>query len=274
MEKLVIGRGVLAGAVGGLFAFLFARIFAEPIIGRAIDYEAARDAAKETIGHGGMHEGPELFSRAVQANVGIGVGIIALGCALGALFAVVYCFAAPRLQTMTPRGLSLAVAMSMFLGIYLLPALKYPANPPAVGNGDTIGDRSGLYLLMVAISVALVLAGWLVAHAVTPKLGSWYAMLSGAAVVLAGSALAMAVLPPSGHLAGNPPGSATETPRPLLDAAGNIVFPGFNADDLYQFRLFSIGAQLILWLVIGLLGGELLQRLTARRGTREPVLAA
>ena len=109
MEGSVIGRGALAGALGGLLAFVFARIFAEPIISRAIDYESARDAAMNTLEHSHHEEGGELFSRAVQANVGIGVAIIAVGIAMGALFAVAYCVAAPRLKTMSPRGLSLAV---------------------------------------------------------------------------------------------------------------------------------------------------------------------
>lgn len=263
MEKSVIGRGALAGALSGVLAFIFARIFAEPVIGRAIDYEEARDAAEASLKPGMSGDDPELFGRAIQANVGIGVGIIVMGCAMGALFAVVYCVAAPRLRTMTPRGLSLAVAMSMFLGIYLIPSIAYPANPPAVGEPDTISERGGMYLLMVVVSCALVLSGWMIAHAVAPRIGGWYAMLSGGALVLVGSALAIAAMP-----------SFDETPRALRDADGTIVLPGFDADDLFSFRLYSIAAQLILWLAIGLVGGELLHRLTARRGAREPAPAA
>ena len=43
MEKKLILRGVIAGAVGGLLAFLFARVFAESQIQAAIDYESGRD---------------------------------------------------------------------------------------------------------------------------------------------------------------------------------------------------------------------------------------
>ncbi|MBN6547760.1 CbtA family protein, partial [Actinacidiphila bryophytorum] len=46
MEKKLILRGLLAGAAAGLLAFLFARVFAEPQIGKAIDYESGRDAAQ------------------------------------------------------------------------------------------------------------------------------------------------------------------------------------------------------------------------------------
>lgn len=50
MEGRIIVRGVLVGALGGLLAFIFARIFAEPVIGRAIDYESGRDDARMALG--------------------------------------------------------------------------------------------------------------------------------------------------------------------------------------------------------------------------------
>ncbi|MDF0528743.1 CbtA family protein, partial [Tsukamurella sp. 8J] len=172
MEGRIIARGVLAGALGGLLAFVFARIFAEPVISRAIDYESARDEAKASVMHMHMEDGPDIFSRTIQANIGIGVGIIAVGCAMGALFAVVYCVAAPHVARMEPRRLALAIAASMFVGVYLLPYLKYPANPPAIGNPDTIKERGGLYLLMVAISVALVWIAWIAGLTLAPRIGA------------------------------------------------------------------------------------------------------
>ena len=49
MEKRIIGRGILAGALAGLLAFVFAKIFLEPIIGRAIDFEDGAGAAHEAM---------------------------------------------------------------------------------------------------------------------------------------------------------------------------------------------------------------------------------
>jgi hypothetical protein len=64
----------------------------------------------------------------------------------------------------------------------------------------------------------------------------------------------MLLLPSLGHLSANAEygNLATETPQPLLDPQGKIVIAGFSADDLYMFRLYSVGAQLILWATIGL----------------------
>ena len=46
------------------------------------------------------------------------------------------------------------------------------------------------------------------------------------------------------------------------------MFPGFPADLLYSFRLYSIGAQLILWTAIGLIFGPLAERLLEPRPAR------
>jgi predicted cobalt transporter CbtA len=40
----------------------------------------------------------------------------------------------------------------MWFVLFLVPALKYPANPPAVGDPETIYIRESLYIGLVAIS--------------------------------------------------------------------------------------------------------------------------
>ncbi|WP_264001607.1 CbtA family protein, partial [Mycolicibacterium gadium] len=52
-----------------------------------------------------------------------------------------------------------------------------------------------------------------------------------------------------------------ETPGPMVNDAGMIVFPGFPATDLYEFRLYALGTQVIVWATIGLAGAAMLHRL-------------
>jgi len=279
MEKRLILRGLLAGAVGGVLAFVFARIFAEPLVQQAIDYEGGRDTAQHAIeaaaGQSAEGHGAEVFSRAVQANVGIGVAVIFFGMAMGALFAVAYAICLGRTGRIRPRSLALLVAGGGFLGFYLVPFLKYPANPPAIGHEETIQQRSSLYLLMVACSVLfLILTVW-VGRGLQARFGTWNATLLAVGVFVVATGIVMLVLPSSGELAANQQyHSATETPGPLTDASGTIVFPGFPADLLYGFRLYSIGAQLILWAAIGLVFGPLAERVLEPRAARAPELAS
>jgi hypothetical protein len=271
MEKKLLLRGALTGAFAGLLAFVFARVFAEPQIQAAIDYESGRDAAQAVLdqaaGQPAESEGPELFSRAVQANVGIGAGMILFGLAMGLLFTVVYTVCLGRVGKVRPRTLALLVAGAGFLGMYLVPFLKYPANPPSIGHPDTIGDRGGLYLIMLVGSLVFLAAATWLGRRLAPRLGNWNASLIAGAAFVVVIGILMAVLPPLGHLSANVAEygvQPTETPLPLKNPAGAIVYPGFPADTLFDFRFYSLIAQVILWGALGLSFGPLAERLLSR----------
>ncbi|MBB5916177.1 hypothetical protein BJY24_005089 [Nocardia transvalensis] len=285
MEKRIIGRGVLLGALGGLLAFLFARILSEPLIDRAIDYEAGRDEAQEALdkaaGHSmhGMGE-TELFTRTEQANAGLGFGVIVFGIAMGALFAVVYYLALRRAGRIAPRPLALLVSGGMFLALYAVPFLKYPANPPSVGHADTIEERTGLYLAMIVITAVVLLGAVWLGRRLASRWGDWAATVAAAVSFVVVMGVVLALMPSLGRLSANASFGDfdTETPQPLTDPAGRIVYPGFPADDLYHFRLYAFGAQLILWLVIGVgfawLAPRLLGERTPATESGEPAPAA
>ena len=270
MEKKLIVRGILAGAIAGLLAFAFARIFAEPVITQAINYESGRDAVVAAIDKAAglpvPDTSPDIFSRTVQANIGIGVGMIAFGAAMGALFAVAYALYLGRVGGVRARTLALLVAGGGFVAMYLVPFIKYPANPPSIGHPETIRQRGELYLVMVVASVALlVLAVWL-GQRLKARFGTWNAALIAAAAFAVAIGAVMAILPDLGqlavnqHLYGN---HATETPLPVTNARGVIVYPGFPADVLFSFRLYSVAAQLVLWTAIGRIFAPLADRLLA-----------
>lgn len=273
MDKFIL-RGVLSGALGGLIAFVFARIFAEPQIQAAIDYEEGRGAAQATLDKAagiaaGGHE-HEIFSRAIQANLGIGIGMILLGAALGAVFAVVYAVCLGRVGKVRPRTLALLVAGGGFVGFYLVPFIKYPANPPAIGNEDTIGARTGLYLTMVVCSLLFLVLAVFLGRKLQARLGTWSASLVAGGAFIVAIGIVMQILPSTGELAANVAAyghHATETPLPLTGPDGTIVYKGFPADVLANFRLYSVGAQLIMWTTIGIVFAPLAEKLVARYGS-------
>jgi predicted cobalt transporter CbtA len=270
MERKLVLRGLLAGLAGGLVAFVFARIFTEPLIQTAIDYESGRDAAQQALDRAvGLPAGEaetEVFSRAVQAGVGIGVGTVLFGAAMGLAFAFVYTFCLGRVGRVRPRTLSLLVAGAGFVGLYLVPFLKYPANPPAIGHGDTLWDRANLYLVMVGCSVAIGVGAVVLGQRLQRRLGTWNATLLALGGYVVAIGVVMALLPQSGEFSADVTAyghHATETPLPLTDSKGTIVFPGFPADTLAGFRLYSLAAQALLWATIGLVFAPLAERLLA-----------
>lgn len=258
MEKQIIWRGLLAGALAGVLSFIFSRIFLEPVIDLAIGYEdgigAAHEAMETAAGvaghsHGG-EGGFEGFTRAVQMNIGMGLGVLAFSVAIGALFAVVFAVTYGRVGNISARLTSLYVAGGMLLSLFIVPALKYPPSPPALSLDETITQRTMLYLLMVVLSAALLAAAVYLGRRLNEKLGTWNAALAAAGAYIVASAVVMLVLP-----------TIDETPAPLRDDAGNIVYEGFPADVLYDFRLFALGNQVIIYTTIGLAFGAMAAKL-------------
>jgi Probable cobalt transporter subunit (CbtA) len=243
MEKRIIARGLLAGAIASVAAFAFARTFVEPAIGRAIAYEES---------HAPGHEhGVEMFTRDVQANIGMGFGVLAFGVAMGALFAVAYCVIHGRVGNLSPRSTSMLVAGGMFLSLYLIPFLKYPANPPAVSLEETIRQRTLLYLLIVVLSAALLAAAVCVGRTLAERFGAWSATLIATASYVVAIAVVMLALP-----------TIDETPD------------DFPADVLYDFRLYSLGTQFVLWSVIAVVFGSMVHRLLEESPRRAEAIAA
>lgn len=267
MEKKLILRGLVAGALGGLLALLVARFFAEPFINQAIHYESAREAAQQALDHrmaADAHDGGEVFTRTVQADVGLSFGLILFGAAMGAIYAVVFAVCVGRTGHLRARTVAVLVAGAGFLGLYLVPFLKYPATPPAIGNPDTIKARSGLYLLMMLCSILLLVGAVWVGRRAHQRFGGWTASLCAAAFFVVTIGLVMWALPSFGEIAANRQGGlrlGSETPQPMYDDRGHLVFPGFPADVLYGFRVWSVATQLVLWTAIGLVFAPLAERL-------------
>jgi hypothetical protein len=245
MEKKFIGAGLLSGLVAGIVAFVFARIYIEPLVERAIGYEEGRGHAElEMAGGDAGHEHGELFSRAVQQNWGAGTGTIVFGLIIGAFFAVaftvIWAYVGRRHPLVDPRVVAGLLAVGGFVAVYLIPFSAYPANPPAVGSDDTIGARSSAYLTILLLSVGFLIAATVLALWLAPRLGGLLSAVAGGAAYLVAVGISIAVLP-----------SFDEVPGPLLDG-DTIVFPGFPADLLGDFRYYSIVNQVILWGVLGL----------------------
>ena len=107
------------------------------------------------------HEAPEveLVSRPLQSTAGLGTGTLIYGVALGGMFALVFAAAYGRLGPLAARGTAALLGCLGFTAVYLVPFLKYPANPPSIGDPDTIQYRTALYLVLVLVSVvAMVFA--------------------------------------------------------------------------------------------------------------------
>ncbi len=230
-----IRRGVIAGLAGGAASALFLLLVGESTIGDAIRLEEKRS------GGGGQ----ELYTRGTQVFGGA-LGVVLVSVALGVVFAATFAAVRHRLPGRDDWQRSITWAGTAFLVVYLVPFAKYPPNPPAVGNPDTIDERTILYLAMLGWSigaayVAVRLGAWLRGHGfVDParlcaRVVAWVGLVAAGYVVLPGSP------------------DAVTAPATLI----------------WRFRLASVGGALLLWAVTGVVFG-LLCLLGESRARRVP----
>jgi hypothetical protein len=238
MVGQLVLRGFIVGIVAGLLAFGWARTFGEPAVAVAIDFESAQDEAKAAAavaaGKPRPAEDPVIFSRTVQSGIGLLTGLVVVGAGLGCLFAVLFAFANGRMGNLGPGATSVLIAFFGLVSVYVVPMLKYPANPPSVGEPDTIKYRTGLYFLMMAISIVATLGALRLQKSLVPRFGAWNGSLLALGVYLVVIAAAYVGLP-----------------------GINEVPANFPAVTLWDFRIASLGIQTVLWGSIGILFGYL-----------------
>ncbi|MBD3137212.1 CbtA family protein [Microbispora bryophytorum] len=237
MRALLV-RGMLVGLAAALLAYVVAWFAGEPQVAAAISIEETRAAAT------GEAAEPELVSRIVQETAGLLTALLVYGAALGGFFSIAYAFAHGRLGALGARATALVVASAGFVAVYVTPVLKYPPNPPAVGNSDTIGRRTALHFTMILIALLAAAVAAYAGRALSPRLGGWNATLAGIAVYAVLVGVSYAVLPRINEVPGD-----------------------FPADTLWWFRVSSFGVQFVLWAAIGLLFGGLTER-SLRQGAR------
>ncbi|MFC8240507.1 CbtA family protein [Streptomyces chartreusis] len=237
-------RGMLAGLGAGVLALIVAYVLGEPSVDKAIGFEEAHAAGHE-------HE-VELVSRSLQSTAGLATGVLIYGVSFGGIAALAYCFALGRVGRFSPRATALLLSGCALLAVYVVPFLKYPANPPAVGDPDTIGRRTTLYFLMMVLSVLLAVAATILGRRLAPGLGTWYATVVAVAAFTLVIGLAFAFLP-----------------------VVNEVPADFPATVLWRFRLSALAMQVTLWAGFGLFFGELAERLlNPRPAAAAPASAA
>ena len=230
-------RGLGAGIGAGILAALFAFFFAEPTtVGRSIALEAQRSAAAASAAAASASvsadasavgsvpsEHPDPVSRDVQRRIGAPIGFILVGAALGVTFALLYAALRRFSAGLSPWRQS-AFLGAAGVGVLVVPFLRYPPNPPGVGDPDTVNDRTRLYLAALLLGIAAATGAWRLGRELAGR--GWPESRRQVVTVLA--VIAVVGL---GYLI-------------LPTASEPIAVP---AKLLWDFRIQSLATQLLLW---------------------------
>lgn len=257
-------RGVVAGLLAGLLAGVLAFFVAEPVIDKAVNLENTRVATQyqHDLDAAVLHHHGDLvaaqrdvpappaavFSRDTQ-HVGLIVATTFFGLALGGIFAVVFLVVARGAAPQSVWRRSMALGLAMFTGLYLLPFLRYPANPPGVGDPSTIDRRTYAYAFALVIASAAVWGAWRVALLLRARGAGEPVRHAAAGAVLVVAVVVMFTTLP-------------DTTDPVRVPAGL----------LWDFRLRAVGTQVVLWTGLAAAFGLLTER-AMRRAVSRPAAA-
>ncbi len=243
----LLRRGLAAGAAAGALAAVFFYLVLEPVVRRALVIEEARGNAD---GGGHSHEEP-LVSRSMQVFGGI-VTVTVAGLLFGLVFAVVYAWSRNRLPGGSDFGRAVVLAGLGFMVFTLLPGLRIPANPPAVGDPESVTRRTLIYVLTILVGLLIVLALFALDRALADR---GYDVPRRAALAVAGAVVGLTLL--FLLVPGSPDGIPADMP----------------ADILWDLRVASLAMLGLLWTVLGVGFGLLLSPRTRTAAAAEPAVA-
>lgn len=233
----------LVGLLAGLVAAVFATVAGEPAVDEAIAIEEAAEAEARADGSGGEaadDDDEATVSRSDQRGVGLFAAYALTGAAFGGLLAVTAHGLRRGRPDAWPRVL---MAGAILAGaITVAPWLKYPPNPPAVGDPDTLAQRQSWYVTTILVAALVGLGATVLARRLRDA--GWTEprrVLALAAAVVVPMLVVFAAFPPG---------------------PDDIPVP---AALVWRFRVASLGANLTLWALLTLTVGWLVAEAAPRR---------
>jgi len=214
----ILKAALLAGLIAGAVAAIFHWTFTESLIDKAIEIES------QLHGHSAASPEEPVASRPMQ-RVGLFAGFLLYGGAWGMLFGLLVYAVRPWFAKLDFGRQGFLLALSLGWAVAIFPMLKFPANPPGVGEAETIGYRQELFVGLIALS----LIGATVALAIDRRLSG--REKSARAAVILGYIAYLAVI--YFALPGNP--DPVRLPAELVQS----------------FRALSLVGQLLFWGVMG-----------------------
>ncbi len=144
---IVLISGFSAGIIHGLVNLAVV----EPYLDTAIGIEN-----RNMFASGEAHDTPQFWQefnsyRMWQKDSSLLAGGM-LGLATGALFGLIFAYSRNALPSQNHIKKALVLAGIMWFTLFFIPFLKYPSNPPTVGDPNTILFRASLYVILIALS--------------------------------------------------------------------------------------------------------------------------
>jgi len=144
---IVLLSGCIAGTIHGLVNLAIVEPYLDKAIGIENQNLFATGQEKDSQQFWIEYDSYRYWQKGGQVLAGA-----ILGTSIGALFGIVFAYSRNALPGSNNVKKALVLAGIMWLTLYVIPFLKYPANPPTVGDPETVVIREVLYIAFIAMS--------------------------------------------------------------------------------------------------------------------------
>ncbi|MDE2780622.1 MAG: CbtA family protein [Chloroflexota bacterium] len=234
--RSILPLALIMGALAGLLVGGFMNVFNVPVMEWAIELEGAAAAAEAPAGE--AEEEATGFLSTLETlgaqRIGLVLGLAVLGVVYGAIFTGLFHLVRRAFPGWNIWAWALIGGVLCFWSVSLFTQLKYPLNPPGIGEDGSLLARQGFQFLFILLSVVAVIAVTLVlrfTHEAGRESSQRFLAYAGTAAAYVVVAVALFAAIP-----GNP------DPIPEWVPEGLII----------MFRTFSILGHLLLWMIIAL----------------------
>jgi hypothetical protein len=228
--RSVLPVALVMGLLSGLLVGGYFNIFNVPVMEWAISLE---EAAAEAAGGAAEEEGGIAVSLGVQ-RIGMVGGLVVVGVLFGAIFTGLYHLVRRAAPGWSMWAWATIAGLLGFWALSLFAQIRYPLNPPGIGEDASLLARQGFQFLFIAISLVSVVALLLVAKIINESgTAGLQRFLQYAGVGIAYAVVAIII---SYAIPGNP----DLTPEYVPDAL------------IIMFRTFTVIGHFLLWMGISL----------------------
>jgi hypothetical protein len=232
--RSVLPVALIMGVLCGLLVGGFFNVFNVPVMEWAISLEEAA-AEAEAAAAGGMpeEEGGITVSLGMQ-RIGMAAGLAVVGVLFGAVFTGLYHLVRRAAPGWDMWAWATIAGLLGFWAISLFAQIKYPLNPPGIGDEGTLLARQGFQFLFIAISLVSVVGVCLAAQLINRSGAAGlqrFIMYAGV-----GIAYAVVVILSFSLIPGNPDATPDWVPDALV----------------IMFRSITIIGHFLLWMGIAL----------------------
>ena len=232
----ILPTSLIVGVIVGLLVAAYMNIFNVPVMEWAIALEGCdidRAGCAEQLAAGEEDEPLPLgvLTTLGGQRVGMTIGLAVIGILYAAIFTGLYHLLRTATPGWNPWAWAAVAGLLGFWGVSMYTQIKFPLNPPGIGNEGTLLARQGFQFLFIAvstISVALVIYGVGLINRSSAGSGRWI-RYAGIGLAYAVVALLLAFAIPS-----------------VRDAAPDWLPPELTI----MFRTITAGGHFLLWMGI------------------------